>query len=104
MLTPKSCARHEPVHFTMNKLSREQVWDLSEAVAKKMRDKGIGKTDVDNMSKADFVEYDERISQMPEALSRYDGQDYDEDDCFDYFKALVRFHIAALNNNHRKED
>lgn len=73
-------------------------------VAKKMINKGIGKNDVGNMSKVDFVEYDQRISQIPEALSMYDGKDYDEDDCFDYFKALVKFHIAALNNQSYKED
>ena len=83
----------------MVKLSRDDMWNMSVSIAKEMHKEGYKMSEIEEMDKFEMSKkFDERIKNMPEKMSLYDGKDYEEDDCFDYFKQLVLFQLSALNN------
>lgn len=80
------------------KLTSNQIWEMAQGVAVKLD--GIC---VENMSKEDFAKYDERCNALVELPSQNDGKDYDEIQTLDYFKTLVKFHVAAHEAGYKVE-
>ena len=80
------------------KLTSNQIWEMAQRVAVKLD--GIC---VENMSKADLAKYDERCNALVEHPSQNDGKDYDENQTLDYFKTLVKFHMAAHDAGYKVE-
>lgn len=80
------------------KLTSNQIWEMAQRVAVKLD--GIC---VENLSKADLAKYDERCNALVEHPSQNDGKDYDENQTLDYFKALVKFHVAAHDAGYKVE-
>lgn len=79
------------------------MWDISVSVAQKMNQENYEKSDLDDMDKFEMAQkFDERIKDFPDIESMYDGKEYEEDDCYDYFKVLVGFQLALLKNPNRK--
>ena len=75
------------------KLTSNQIWEMAQRVAVKLD--GIC---VENMSKADLANYDERCNALVD-----DGRDCDENQTLDYFKTLVKFHAAAHDAGYKVE-
>ena len=51
---------------------------------------------VTDMSRDELAAIDSRCANLIENPSQYDGKDYDETETLDYFKVLVKFHMAVI--------
>jgi hypothetical protein len=81
------------------KLTKEEMWNMADSVATAMVQKGYCLSDLDDIDKFEMgKKFDMRITEMPTTISQFDGKDYEEDDCFDYFKTLVKFKLAGKIN------
>lgn len=86
----------------MANLSKMEMWDLAIEVAKDLQKFTNPAKELDEMKKEDFAKYDARLSELPAKWrdTRADGGD--EDDTLEYFKTLVKFHIAVAKNPNKK--
>lgn len=86
----------------MADLSKMEMWDLAIKVAKDLQKFTAPEKELEGMSKEDFAKYDARLSELPLRWRdvRQDGGD--EDDTLEYFKTLVKFHVAVLKNPNKK--
>lgn len=82
----------------MKKLSKEEMWQMAESIAKILKNEGFTPSSLSEIGKQEMAKYDERVNGMPATFSMFSGKDYDEDDTFDYFRVLVKFHLACLQN------
>lgn len=74
------------------KLTSKQIWEMAQNVATKIT------VDADimiGMTRDELTDIDSRCAGLVESPSQYDGKDYDETQTIDYFKTLVKFHMAA---------
>lgn len=83
-------------------LTKMEMWDLAVSVAKDLQKFTNPENELEWMNKEDFAKYDARLSELPAKWrdTRADGGD--EDDTLEYFKTLVKFHIAVLKNPNKK--
>ena len=86
----------------MAQMSKMEMWDLAVSVAKDLQKFTAPEKELEGMSKEDFAKYDARLPELPVKWrdTRADGGD--EDDTLEYFKTLVKFHIAVLKNPNKK--
>lgn len=86
----------------MAQMSKMEMWDLAIEVAKDLQKFTAPEKELEGMNKEDFAKYDARLPELPAKWrdTRADGGD--EDDTLEYFKTLVKFHIAVLKNPNKK--